>query len=164
MATEVNAQLVKHLEEAHAMEQSVLRLLEGMIGRADDGELRRQLEHHKEETQRHIARLEERLEAHGGSPSKMKDYGGMLGVLMKSVVDMARGEKPVRDARDGFATEHMEIASYELLERMATKAGDETTAEVARQNRADEEAMARKIAASWDTVIDRTLREEQVAH
>jgi ferritin-like metal-binding protein YciE len=162
MGTDLSSQLVKHLEEAHAMEQSVLRMLDGMIGRADDAEFRRQLEHHKEETQRHIARVEERLAAYGESPSKIKDYGGMLGVLMKSVVDIARGDKPGRDARDGFAAEYMEIASYELLERMATKAGDEATAEVARENRADEEAMASKIAASWDSVIDQTLREEQL--
>ena len=32
----VQEQLIKHLDEAHAMEQSVLRMLDGMISTTDD--------------------------------------------------------------------------------------------------------------------------------
>ena len=72
-------------------------------------------------------------------------------------VDMARSDKAGRNARDGFATEHMEIASYELLERVAKRAGDSETAAVARQNRKEEREMARKISANWDKVVELTL-------
>ena len=54
-------------------------------------------------------------------------------------------------------TEHMEIAAYELLERLAKRAGAEQTAEVARKNRADEQAMAKKIDSNWDRFVDLTL-------
>jgi ferritin-like metal-binding protein YciE len=54
-------------------------------------------------------------------------------------------------------TEHMEIAAYQLLERLAKKAGDQQTAEVARQNRADEQAMARKIDSNWDRFLELTV-------
>jgi ferritin-like metal-binding protein YciE len=72
---------------------------------------------------------------------------------------MARQEKAGRNARDGYATEHLEIASYQLLERVAQAAGDEETAEVARQNRKDEEAMAKKIESNWDRFAELSLQE-----
>ena len=75
---------------------------------------------------------------------------------------MARGDKAGRNARDGFATEHMEIASYQMLERVAKKAGDTKTAAVARQNREEEEAMARSIASKWNKIVDLSLKEEGV--
>jgi ferritin-like metal-binding protein YciE len=75
---------------------------------------------------------------------------------------MARGDKAGRNARDGFATEHMEIASYQMLERVAKKAGDKRTASVARQNRAEEEAMARSIDSKWNKIVEQSLKEEGV--
>jgi ferritin-like metal-binding protein YciE len=159
---DVKAQLVKHIDEAYAMEQNVLRMLDGMISSTEDPEIRRELEHHKAETQGQAERLKARLEAHDASPSLVKEAGGILGALMKSVVDLARPEKAGRNARDGYATEHMEIASYQLLERVAQRAGDTETAEVARQNRREEEAMAKKIDANWDKFAELSLKEEGV--
>jgi ferritin-like metal-binding protein YciE len=93
----------------------------------------------------------------------MREATGVLGALAKLPLDFVRGEKAGRNARDAFAAEHMEIAAYQLLERVATRAGDEETAEVARQNRAEEEAMARRLDEHWDTFVDLSLREERVS-
>jgi ferritin-like metal-binding protein YciE len=155
-------QLVKHIDEALAMEKSVLRMLDGMIGTTDDEEIKSDLRHHKLETEEHAERLEKRLAAHDASPSTSREAAGIAGALMKGVVDKVRQEKAGRNARDGYATEHLEIASYQLLERVAEKAGDEETAEVARQNRADEEAMAKKIEANWDKFADLSLKESGI--
>ncbi len=163
MAETLQELLVKHIDEAYAMEQNVLRMLDGMIETTEDEEIRSELQHHKEETKEQAARLEERLRAHGESPSALREAAGILGALMKGVVDKARTEKAGRNARDGYATEHMEIAAYELLERVAKRAGDEETAEVARQNRAQEQGMARKIESRWDTFAELSLREEGVS-
>jgi ferritin-like metal-binding protein YciE len=158
----INDQLVKHIDEAISMEENVKRMLDGMIETTDDAGVIDLLEHHKVETEQHSQRLRERLEAHGASPSMVREAAGILGALAKLPLDMVRGEKTGRNARDGYATEHMEIASYQLLERIATRAGDEETAEVARLNRAEEEAMARKLDEHWDTFAELSLREEGV--
>jgi ferritin-like metal-binding protein YciE len=159
---ELKEQLIKHIDEALAMEQNVLRMLDGMISTTEDEEIRSELRHHKLETEQHAERLEERLAAHEASPSTVREAAGIMNALMKSVVDMARSEKAGRNARDGYATEHLEIASYQLLERVAQAAGDEETAEVARKNRKDEEAMAKKIEANWDKFAELSLQEAGV--
>ena len=160
--TTINGELVKHLDEAHAMEQNVLRMLDGMISTTDDPELLQELEHHKLETEGHSERMKQRLAAHGASPSMVKQAGGIVGALAKMPLDMVRGEKAGRNARDGFATEHMEIASYELLKRIAQRAGDDETVAVCDATLAEERAMADTIAANWDKFADLSLRENGV--
>jgi ferritin-like metal-binding protein YciE len=160
---DLEAQLVKHIDEAHAMEQNVLRMLDGMIQTTDDPEMIDRLEHHRLETQAHAGRMRARLEAHGASPSLVRQAGGILQALAKLPLDVVRGEKAGRNARDGFATEHLEIASYELLRRVAERAGDEETAIAATEIILEEKAMADFIADRWDAIVEQSLREEGVA-
>lgn len=54
----------------------------------------------------------------------------------------------------------MEIVAYEVLERLAKRLGDTQTAEVAREIRPEEEAMAERLASKWDSFLDMTLRNE----
>jgi ferritin-like metal-binding protein YciE len=159
---QLQEQLIKHIDEAHAMEQNVLRMLDGMISTTDDPEILDALEHHKMQTQGHADRMAERLEAHGESPSAVKQLGGVLGALAKVPLDLVRGEKAARNARDGYATEHMEIAGYELLRRIAQKAGDEETATAAQEIIAEEKAMAKLIEQNWDRFTELSLKEEGV--
>src|SRR6266511_1502758 len=159
---QLKEQLIKHIDEAHALEQNVLRMLDGMISTTDDPEILDALEYHKVQTQNHSDRMAQRLEAHGTEPSMVKQVGGVLGALAKMPLDFVRGEKSGRNARDAYATEHLEIASYELLRRVAEKAGDEQTALAAQEIIAEEQAMAKLIEANWDTFAELSLREEGV--
>jgi len=159
---DLDDQLNKHIDEALVMEQNVLRMLDGLIETTHVREIKTDFRHHKAETEEHVSRLKQRLEDRGGSPSMVREAGGVMGALMKSVVDKVRQEKIGRNARDAYATEHLEIASYQLLERLAERAGDTKTAEVARQNRRDEEAMAKKLEGHWDGIAERSLEEEGV--
>jgi ferritin-like metal-binding protein YciE len=158
----LNEQLIKHIDEAYAMEQNVLRMLDGMISTTDDPEILDALEHHKAQTQGHAERMKARLEAHDATPSGVKQVGGIVAALAKMPLDMVRGEKAGRNARDGYATEHMEIASYELLRRIAERAGDQSTASVAQDIIGEEQAMADLIEQNWDKFAELSLREEGV--
>jgi ferritin-like metal-binding protein YciE len=153
--------LIDYIEDAHALEQHVKVALAALIKMAPDvPELQDPLRHHAEETQHHLERLEERLAAYGKSPSKVKDAGMMFGATGLGMLSAIRKDNAGKAARDGYTAEHLEIASYQLLERVAKRAGDEETAEVARLNRADEEAMARKLDESWDLALDMSFEQE----
>jgi ferritin-like metal-binding protein YciE len=154
--------LVDYIEDAQALEQNVSRMLDSMISTTEDPEIEEMLRHHKEETERQEQRLRERLDALGAGTSTRKEAQTIAAALMKGAADQVRGDQAGKNARDGYTTEHMEIAAYQLLERLAERAGDTETAEVARQIRAEEEEMARKIDANWDRFLDLTLAENDI--
>jgi ferritin-like metal-binding protein YciE len=154
--------LVDYIEDTQALEQNVSRMLDSMISTTEDPEIEEMLRHHKEETERQELRLRERLDALGAGTSTRKEAQTIAAALMKGAADQVRGDQAGKNARDGYTTEHMEIAAYQLLERLAERAGDTETAEVARQNRAEEEEMARKIDANWDKFLDLTLAENEI--
>lgn len=143
------------------MEQNVLLMLDSVILNIKDPELAGMFREHREETRGHERRLYERLWALDGSgvASLGKDLSAIAAAQAKGIVDLWRADKAVRSARDVFVTEHLEIAAYEVLERLAERAGDTQTAEVARLNRAEEQAMAGRIASNWDGFVELTLAE-----
>jgi ferritin-like metal-binding protein YciE len=160
----LQSKLVEYVQNVHAMEQNVLLMLDSMILTTRDEEISQMLRRHKEETRRQEQRLRERRKALGGLgfTSIGKDLSAIAAAQVKGFADLWRTDKAVRNARDAFVTEHLEIAAYELLERLAERAGDPETAELARENRAEEEAMAQRIAQNWDRFVDLTLTEEGV--
>jgi ferritin-like metal-binding protein YciE len=56
----------------------------------------------------------------------------------------------------------MEIASYQLLKRIAQRANDHETANACDAILVEEQAMADSIAANWDKFAELSLREEGV--
>ncbi|QIN83465.1 DUF892 family protein [Rubrobacter tropicus] len=155
--------LVEYVEYVRALEQNVLLQLDSLILNTRDPELAGIFRQHKEETRDQQRRLRERRTALGrglGLSSARKDLAAIAAAQVKGVGDVLRPDKGVQNARDAFVTEHAEIAAYELLGRLAERAGDRETAEVARVNRAEEEAMAARIAENWDRFLDLDLREQ----
>jgi len=158
----LNRKLVEYIEYVHALEQNILLQLDSLVLNTGDQDLVAIFRRHKEETRRQQQRLRERLRALGGPRpvSVGKDLAAIATAQVKGVGDVLRPDKGVQNARDAYATEHVEIAAYEILERLAERAGDEETAAVARENRAEEEAMAGRISANWDRFLDLTLAEQ----
>lgn len=161
--------VIEWLADAQAMEHAVLQELDGIIsavaqeGRwphVEDAALRgllEPLERHRDDTERHEQMLHERLHELGASPSRVKEAVSLIAGLAASFAERAGSDKAARAARYGFATEHLEIATYEMLERLAERAGDAKTAELARGIRAEEQAMAARLADSWDSALQVTL-------
>ena len=80
----------------------------------------------------------------------MKD--AVMAVGGKGMLLFARSQ-PDTDgklATHAISYEHLELAAYELLSRVASRAGDEETASVARSIRDEEQAMADRLEASFD--------------
>jgi ferritin-like metal-binding protein YciE len=155
--------LLSHMRDAHAMESNVQMMLVSMIASTSDKRMKRRLEQHLDETRQHADRIGKRLQELDSGGSLPKEGAAILGAMPKGLFDQVRGEKPAKNARDGFVTEAFEIAAYELLERLAQRAGDRRTASIARRNRTDEEAMRRYFARSWDRVLELSLAADEIA-
>ena len=52
----------------------------------------------------------------------------------------------------------MELAAYELLSRIAERANDQQTVELAKEIAAQENEMARRLSDNWDVAVDASLR------
>lgn len=156
----LSEQLVKYLTDVHALEVQALAQMRAAPGLAGDPELVRAFELHRDETERHEALVRERLEAHDASPSRLEDLLGA--VSGKGFVLFARfnPDTPGKLATHAFSYEHLELAAYDLLERVAERAGDPETAQAARRIRAEEDAMAARLGASWDRAVDASLAQK----
>jgi ferritin-like metal-binding protein YciE len=153
MAHDLTEQFTKYLTDAHAMEVQALAQLRTAPDLAGDERLEAAFREHEAETERHERLIRERLDAHDASPSMLEDLLGK--VSGKGFVLFARSQPdtPGKLAAHAFSYEHLELAVYDLLERVAKRAGDEETARVAREIRAEEDAMASRIAGLWDAAV-----------
>ena len=56
--TKLEEKLVEYIDDAYAMEQNVLRMLDSMIGTTKDTQMKRALARHKKQTEQQAERLE----------------------------------------------------------------------------------------------------------
>jgi ferritin-like metal-binding protein YciE len=160
---DMQEQLVKYLADAHAIESQAIQLLEKGPSIVDEPDLAKVFRDHLEETRAQQRLIEARLEAHGAGPSRLKDAVLRLGALNWGAFFKAQPDTTAKLAGFAYAFEHLEIASYEELRRVAERAGDQETARVADRILAEERAAARMIAAEWDRAVEVSLAEVGVA-
>jgi len=156
---DLDAQLNAYLADAHAIEQQALQLLEAGPGLVDDDGLGAIFDKHLEESRGHARLLSERLEARDGGASKLKDLALRAGGLNIGAFFGAQPDTTPKLAGFAYAFEHLEIAAYELLKRVAARAGDGETVSVAEAILAEERGAAGAIASTWD----RTMRDRMSA-
>jgi ferritin-like metal-binding protein YciE len=150
--------LVSQLKNAHALEQMSLQMTAAAAKAAEDSALRQIFDLHHQQTETHERLIRERLEAHDEGPSTLKDVAARVAALGKGTAAIVPDDKPGRLVRDGYVQEQTEIASYELLRRVADRAGDRETAEVAARILDDEREAAAKLARSWDRAAELSLQ------
>ena len=163
--------VVQYLNEAHASEQALIRVLQSQIAMTPRGAYRTALETHLRQTREHAERVARRLEALGqGSNPLMAVVGALEAVvgqalaLGKTPFDLLRGsggeEKVLKNAKDASATEALEIATYTALERLASSVGDDETAKLAASILAEEEQMLQRILREIPKLTDAVVRAE----
>jgi ferritin-like metal-binding protein YciE len=158
-ADSLDEQLTKYLTDAHAIELQALAQMRAAPDLARDHQLAAAFAAHCSETEEHERIVRERLQARNASPAKVKD---LLGALTgKGFVAFARAQPdtPGKLVAHAFSYEHMELAAYDVLERLAERVGDADTASAARTIAAQETAMAGRLRGRFDLAVEASLRE-----
>ena len=157
--------VVQYLGEAHASEVGLVSVLRSQIAMTPRGSYRDGLEKHLGETQAHARRIQQRLGELGQGRNPVQVVVGFAEALIgqsvalsKTPFDLLRGsggeEKVLKNAKDAYATEALEIATYTALERLAIRVGDEQTAKLAASIRGDEERMLGRIMREIPKLTD----------
>jgi len=161
--------LVQYIEEAHGLELALTRTLQAHVAVTPAGSYRTGLEQHLEETRDHAARLQRRLRELGASRNPLEVGLGVIQTIVgqtvaigKAPLDMVRGsggeERLLKNAKDEVASEALEIATYDALERFARRVGDAKTAALAARIRSDEERMLARLRREIVSLADAVVR------
>jgi ferritin-like metal-binding protein YciE len=155
---DVEELLPKYLADAHAIEEQAIQLLERAPKLVEDPELASVFADHLAETRDHAELVEERLSALGGGPNRLQDAVLRLGALNWGAFFQGQPDTPGKLTAFAYAFEHLEIGGYELLQRVATTAGDEATVDVVRRILAQERHAAELLASRFEIAATASLR------
>lgn len=153
-------QLTKYLTDAHSIEVQALEQMRFAPKIAGDPDLSAIFAEHFTETQAHERLVREELERRGASPSLVKDVAGRAGGWGMVLFAKLNPDTPGKLAMHAHSYEHMELAAYELLRRIADRGGDVGVRDLAARIGAEERAMADRVAERWDQAVDASLREK----
>ena len=85
-----------------------------------------------------------------------------LGALNWGAFFAAQPDTPGKLLAFAYAFEHLEIAGYELLWRVARRADDQDTIATAQRVVAQERSMAERLASLWDRAAEASLSAQGV--
>jgi ferritin-like metal-binding protein YciE len=153
-------QLTKYLTDVHSIEEQALAQLRLAPRVAGDPELRRVFAEHLRETEDQERLVREQLDRLGAAPSAVKDVAGRVGGWGMILFARVNPDTPGKLVMHAYSYEHMELAAYELLRRIADRAGDRAVAEMAERIGGQERAMADRLGGNWDRAVEASLREK----
>lgn len=160
--SEKRDQFIQWVRDAHAMEKQAETMLNAQSNRIEKyPELRSRIEQHLTETQSQSRRLEECLSSLGESTSTVKDTAGTMTAVAQGIGGMFVGDEVVKGAMAGYTFEHFEISAYNALIAAAEECGEPQAAELFRDIRREEEAMAASLAELLPGVTAQYLQREE---
>ncbi|HWM12239.1 MAG TPA: DUF892 family protein [Solirubrobacteraceae bacterium] len=155
-----DAKLVQFLNEAYAKERQLEISLEAHADMTTRDDYAKRLKDHLKETKSHATQLSRRIKQLGGNPETVSVRGpeglGRLAESVSGTFDKAKAaaqspmhairgsgeqEKMLHNARVEYEDEAHEIATYMVIESLATTVGDKETAKLARDILRDEQRM-----------------------
>ncbi|HEX2266223.1 MAG TPA: DUF892 family protein, partial [Solirubrobacterales bacterium] len=142
-------QLNTYLADVHALEGQSKKLLEKSREMDLPEALSAAITRHLDETEGHLEAIERRLDDRGAAPSALKDAALRLGALNWGFFFGAQPDTPAKLAGFAYAVENLEVAAYELLLRVARRAGDHETVTLAEEILAEEKQAAKTVADQW---------------
>jgi ferritin-like metal-binding protein YciE len=152
-------QLVKYLTDVHSIEEQALTQMRRAPEIAGDPEISEAFTQHLHETERQEERVRELLDAADAKPSKIKDVAGRAGGMGMLLFAKFQPDTPGKLVAHAFSYEHMEVAAYELLRRVADRAGSAEAAATARDIGEEERRMAGRLESLFDRAVDASLRD-----
>ena len=166
MPEDIQEQLTKYLTDAHSIEVQALAQLRAAPDLAGDPELATNFREHLRETEGHERLIREALEARDAKPSRTKD--AVMAVGGKGFLLFARlnPDTPGKLHAHALSYEGLELASYELLARVADRAGETSVVETANTIRDEERRMIERLEDGFDRSVNASLRgvEEDELH
>jgi ferritin-like metal-binding protein YciE len=159
---DLGRQLGKYLADAFAIESQALQLLEQGQAIAGEPDLKKVFADHLDETRAQQSAIRARIEAHGERPSRFKSVLLRVGGVNIGAFLGVQPDTPAKLAGFAFAFEHLEIAAYEQLLRVARRAGDDETARIAERIAGEERAAASAIRARFEPAVEAALRSQDV--
>src|SRR4051794_15958869 len=155
----LDEQLVKYLTDVHSIEEQALTQMRRAPEIAGDPEIAEAFKQHLHETERQEQRVRELLDAADTAPSKIKDIAGRAGGMGMLLFAKFQPDTPGKLVTHAFSYEHMELAAYELLRRVAERAGSTDVASAARDIGEEERRMAGRLESLFDRAVDASLRD-----
>ncbi len=148
--------MVHQLRDLYSAERQVLLVWPQLAELADSERLRIALEHHREETLRHIARLDEIFEVLGLSPRGVR-CRGMEGLLVDALAEAtAQPDAALRDASivaNCQRVEGYELAVYGTSRIFAESLDLERVVKLIEQTLGEEEAADAALAAIAESEV-----------
>jgi ferritin-like metal-binding protein YciE len=159
---DLHEQLLKYLSDAHAIEEQSIALLQRAPAISGDTPLKPLYDEHLVETREHAELVAERLEALSGDTNWLKDAALRLGALNWGGFFSAQPDTPGKLCAFAYAFEHLEIGGYELLKRVADRAGDQATVQMADRILAQERNAAERLGGMFDEAVTAALAAQEV--